>query len=147
MYVCSNGWPMRNSCTMMAYGRKQMVMSRYVSRSQNGRNQRDVWYHWIQNYEWLVAQWSFMFGIRIRVTRLGEFSPNGWLFNTGSYLKITEVIYIFGLLYTMVKFRDKFGEKRIGLHFGWFFSQTNLVTLIRIGHPQKPFELSLEGSF
>jgi hypothetical protein len=34
-----------------------------------------------------------------RVTRLGEFSPNGRLFTLGSGLKITEVGQISGLLF------------------------------------------------
>jgi hypothetical protein len=33
-----------------------------------------------------------------RVARLGEFSPFGWLFTFGSFMIITEVTHIFGLL-------------------------------------------------
>jgi hypothetical protein len=38
-----------------------------------------------------------------RVTRLGEFSPNGWLFTLGCFLKISEVAHIFGFLFSTVK--------------------------------------------
>jgi hypothetical protein len=34
--------------------------------------------------------------VSIRVTRLGEFSPNGRLSTLASFLKITEVAHIFG---------------------------------------------------
>jgi hypothetical protein len=51
---------------------------------------------------------SFRFNRSNRVTRLGKFSPNYspnvWLFTLGSYLKLTEVSHIFGLLYYMDKF-------------------------------------------
>jgi hypothetical protein len=61
---------------------------------------------------------------------LGEFSPNGWLFTSGSVLKITEVWQIFGLLFTTVPFMYKFGEK-----IGWAtFSLTHLVTLLQPDH-------------
>jgi hypothetical protein len=55
------------------------------------------------------------------------------LFTTGSYLKITEVTYIFGLLYTMVKLRDKFGENGLGYILGDFFTNSSghLVDKIR----------------
>jgi hypothetical protein len=33
------------------------------------------------------------------VTRLGEFSPIGWLFTLGSFTKITELAQISGLLF------------------------------------------------
>jgi hypothetical protein len=39
--------------------------------------------------------------IRIRVTRLGEFSPVGRLL--GSFVKITEIAQIMGLLFSTVK--------------------------------------------
>jgi hypothetical protein len=37
------------------------------------------------------------------VTRLGEFSLAGWSFNSGSFVKITEVAQIIGLVLVMVK--------------------------------------------
>jgi hypothetical protein len=43
-------------------------------------------------------------GSWIRVTRMGEFSHNGWMFALGSYMKITEVAHIFRSLYLTVKF-------------------------------------------
>jgi hypothetical protein len=39
-----------------------------------------------------------------RVTRLGEFSPIGRLFASGIFLKITEVVQIFGLLFPRYTF-------------------------------------------
>jgi hypothetical protein len=36
--------------------------------------------------------------------RLGEFSPNGWLFAFDCYVKIAEVSHIFGLLYSKVTY-------------------------------------------
>jgi hypothetical protein len=38
-----------------------------------------------------------------RVTRLGEFSPIGWLFTFGTFVKITEVAQIIGLLFFHTK--------------------------------------------
>jgi hypothetical protein len=64
-----------------------------------------------------------------RVTRLGEFSPIGWLFLLGSYLRITEVAHIFGLLYSSVKFKNKCWQKIGWATFWAIFSQPNLVTL------------------
>jgi hypothetical protein len=43
-----------------------------------------------------------------RVTRLGEFSPEGGLFALTSYMKNTEVAHIFGPLFSTVKFMHKF---------------------------------------
>jgi hypothetical protein len=60
------------------------------------------------------------------VTRLGEFLPIGLLFTLGSFLKITEVVLIFGLF---------FGRRKLGIYFDQKmdnifgdFSQTHLVT-------------------
>jgi hypothetical protein len=47
------------------------------------------------------------------------------LFTLGSF-QIKEVAHIFELL----KFMDLFWQKRIGLHFGRFFSQSHLVALV-----------------
>jgi hypothetical protein len=55
------------------------------------------------------------------VTRLGEFSPIGWLFNLFSVLKIAEVVNIFGLRFQRFNLYINFGKKRVGRHFGRFF--------------------------
>jgi hypothetical protein len=60
----------------------------------------------------------------IRVTRLGEFSPNGRLFTLDSYSKTIQVSHIFGLPYSMDKFKNKFRQKWVGLYY--------LVTLVLI---------------
>jgi hypothetical protein len=46
-----------------------------------------------------------------RVTRLGECLPNGWLLTSGRYLKISEVSYLFELLYSIIKFKHEIGPK------------------------------------
>jgi hypothetical protein len=69
-----------------------------------------------------------------RVTRLGEFSPNGWFFILGNYCKITEVgIPHFWLLYSMVKFEHPCLQK-LGWATFWviFFPSSS-------GHPEKCF--------
>jgi hypothetical protein len=68
----------------------------------------------------------------IRVTRLGRYSPNGWLFTLGSYLIITEVSHNFWLLYSMVKFNHK-NLQKLGWDTFWvIFLQTHPVTLVVI---------------
>jgi hypothetical protein len=57
-----------------------------------------------------------------RVTRLGEFSPIGGLFTLGSLCENGKnQDYYVGI---------NFDKKRIGPHFGRFFYQTHLVTLV-----------------
>jgi hypothetical protein len=56
-----------------------------------------------------------------RVTRLGEFSPIGWLITLGSFFLITEVAKIFGLLFSTVKVRYQFWPKSVGLPSWRFF--------------------------
>jgi hypothetical protein len=56
-------------------------------------------------------------------------------------LKITEVSQIFGLLYSVVEFKHKFGQKIGWATFWMIFSQTHLVTLLL----NKP--LSKNGAF
>jgi hypothetical protein len=56
--------------------------------------------------------------VEVRVTRLGEFSPNGRLFSLGCYMKITEASHIYWLLYSMVKLKHKLKQKYVGQHFG-----------------------------
>jgi hypothetical protein len=64
------------------------------------------------------------------VTRLGEFSPNWWLLTLGSYIKITEIAYIFGLLCCTVKFMHYIIVTKMGCATYWaIFSQTRLVIL------------------
>jgi hypothetical protein len=57
--------------------------------------------------------------VKGRVTRLGEFSPNGQLFTLGSYMKITEASHIFGLPWLSLNI--KLARKWFGLQFGRFF--------------------------
>jgi hypothetical protein len=54
-----------------------------------------------------------------RVSRFGEFSPNGRYFALGKLMKITSLDY--ALILTKIW---------VGQHFGRFFSQTHLVTLV-----------------
>jgi hypothetical protein len=61
---------------------------------------------------------------------LGEFSPIGWLFTLGSFLKMTEVAQIFGLLFPNVSATYVLILTESGLGNSWAsFSQTHLVTL------------------
>jgi hypothetical protein len=59
--------------------------------------------------------------LTIRVNRLGEFSPFGWLFSLGFVLKIREVAHIFWPIFSTVKFRYYFRQIWVGLRFGRFF--------------------------
>jgi hypothetical protein len=65
-----------------------------------------------------------------RVTRLGECLPNGWLLTSGRYLKISEVSYLFELLYSIIKFKHEIGSKNgLGYILGdVFFTNSS-------GHP------------
>jgi hypothetical protein len=63
------------------------------------------------------------------VTKLGEFSPNGWLFALGSCMKIREVALIFWPTfsgYALIWLMPKFG---LGLILSEFFT-AHLVTLL-----------------
>jgi hypothetical protein len=55
----------------------------------------------------LVKKLQVPFGLCLsvltRVTRLGEFSPNGWLLSLASFPQIIEVACIFGILCFTVK--------------------------------------------
>jgi hypothetical protein len=58
------------------------------------------------------------------VTRLGEFSPIGWLFTWVMFLKLalTEVIeQIFGVLFSWKTWYIHFDKKWVGLHIGRSF--------------------------
>jgi hypothetical protein len=57
--------------------------------------------------------------VSARVTRLGEFSPNGRLFTLGNGLKITEVVQISGLLFSALPVLIL--KKMFGPHFGRLF--------------------------
>jgi hypothetical protein len=62
-----------------------------------------------------------------RVTRLGEFSPIGYLFSLGGFLKITEIaqILVHGTSYALIL------TKTTGWATLWaMFSQAHLVTLV-----------------
>jgi hypothetical protein len=73
---------------------------------------------------------ALLFSFETRVTRLGEFSPIGWLFTLGSFLKMTEVAQIFGLLFPNVSATYVLILTESGLGNSWAsFSQTHLVTL------------------
>jgi hypothetical protein len=72
-------------------------------------------------------------GLVVRVTTLGEFSPIGQLITWTSFSKITEAIirsspnsrgHFFPRKNLCINFNNKW------LHFGRFFSQTHLVTLL-----------------
>jgi hypothetical protein len=63
------------------------------------------------------------------VTRLVEFSPNGWLFTLVRVFWIAEVAHILGLLFQSWRLWIDFEKKCVVLNFGRFFSQTHLVTL------------------
>jgi hypothetical protein len=64
-----------------------------------------------QNPKILVADW---------VTRVGEFSPNGWLFALDSYLKIAEVSNRFGALIPLLSWSIHFDKKGLGYILGGF---------------------------
>jgi hypothetical protein len=73
---------------------------------------------------WAVTMGHFVLYAHLRlanwVTRLIEFSPNGWLLT----LKITEIPYIFGQGYALILTKHAF-DYILG-----YFSQTHLVTLL-----------------
>jgi hypothetical protein len=55
------------------------------------------------------------------VTRLGDFSPIGWLIALGSFLKIRQASLVIGLLlyvHRQYKFCNNFAKSCVGLHFG-----------------------------
>jgi hypothetical protein len=56
--------------------------------------------------------------VRVRVTRLGDFSPIWRLFTLATFWKITEVPQIFGMLFPCLILCIKFEKKWFGLHFG-----------------------------
>jgi hypothetical protein len=65
-----------------------------------------------------------------KLTRLGEFSPIGRWFTSGSFLKIIKSCTIFNFFfpgYLQVKYI--FDKNCIGLHSWCFFSKTDQVTL------------------
>jgi hypothetical protein len=64
-----------------------------------------------------------------RVTRTGEFSPNGWLFALGSCMKIREVDHIFWPLYSAARYMHRFWQIVVWATFWVSFSHTHLVTL------------------
>jgi hypothetical protein len=65
-----------------------------------------------------------------RVTRLGEFSPIGWLFTLGSFLKMTKVAQIYGLHFPNVSATCVLILRKNGLGYllGAFFANSS-------GHP------------
>jgi hypothetical protein len=69
------------------------------------------------------------------VTGLGEFSPIGWLFTLGSFLKMTEVAQNNGLHYVPVMYL--LWQKMGWATFWATCSQTRLVTLT--GPPRVKF--------
>jgi hypothetical protein len=58
-----------------------------------------------------------------RVTRLGEFSPLGWLFTVDNFYKIKEVAQNFILLFPRKSCGFLFVKKWVGLHLGWLFHE------------------------
>jgi hypothetical protein len=65
-----------------------------------------------------------------RVTRLGEFSPNGLLVTFESFWLIIEVAHILEPLVSTVKVMHSFCPKMGWPTFWAIFSQTRLVTLV-----------------
>jgi hypothetical protein len=55
------------------------------------------------------------------MTRLVPYSPFGWQFTLGSFLKTAKVAHIFELLYPWSRLCINFAHKMVGLHFGQFF--------------------------
>jgi hypothetical protein len=68
--------------------------------------------------------------VGIRVTGLGEFSPNGRSLTLGSYLKIAVVAQFLGYSFLQYKLCINLDTTRFWLHFGRFF--THLVSLVGI---------------
>jgi hypothetical protein len=52
------------------------------------------------------------------------------LFTLGKYLKITDAAHIFGYFISQLSLSSNFIKKWVGLHFGSFFTQAHLVTLV-----------------
>jgi hypothetical protein len=64
--------------------------------------------------------------LKVRVTRLSEFSPTGWLFTLGSFLKITNVAEMLGYFFPQLRWCITFVKNWIKLPqtFWAIFSQT-----------------------
>jgi hypothetical protein len=67
----------------------------------------------------------------IRVTRLGEFSPNGWLFTLVRFYCYIRSPH-FWPYFSTVKVMQYFWQKRAVLRLGHLLPKTHLVTLIFI---------------
>jgi hypothetical protein len=66
------------------------------------------------------------------VTRLGKFSPNGWLFTLSSLLKIAKKQLTFrGYLFPRWGFCINLDKKLVGLYFGRLFL-SNLPTVANL---------------
>jgi hypothetical protein len=61
--------------------------------------------------------------VMIRVTRLGEFSPIGWLFIVDSCFISSPIFWLLLQTVKSMYVYDNFSKKRIGLCFGHFFHE------------------------
>jgi hypothetical protein len=79
-----------------------------------------------------LSHHSFTWGeLECRVTRLGEFSPVGWLFSLGSFCENYRCTpKIIGLPFPWFKLCSHFPQKTDKATFWATFSQTHLVTLL-----------------
>jgi hypothetical protein len=64
---------------------------------------------------WRVKNW-----VAGRVTRLGKFSPNGWLLSLGNYFENCRKSSHFWAIFETVRLFN-FDKKCLGLHFGRFY--------------------------
>jgi hypothetical protein len=75
-----------------------------------------------------------------RVTRLDEFSPNGQLFTSSRFLKITKGDQMFGLLLSTKTYVFIFVNNRLGYILGGFFTSSSghhgRQSYIHREHPQ-----------
>jgi hypothetical protein len=78
---------------------------------------------------WLEKCLDIVRATLTRVTRLGEFLPNGRLFILRRYFEHYWSTAHFWLLFSRLSLCINFDKMWVGLHFGRFFSKTRLVAL------------------
>jgi hypothetical protein len=71
-----------------------------------------------------------IFRLVARVTRFGEFSPDGRFVDLDNQKKIAEEPAFLDYLIQRLSLCIYFDKKWVGLHFGRIFLQTHLVTLL-----------------
>jgi hypothetical protein len=80
-----------------------------------------LWWKWAKMF-WRIARLLNAGWPVDRVTRLGEFSPFGWLFTLGSFSKISKVTQILGATFVhSTSCVLIFGKTWVGVHFVQFF--------------------------